>query len=114
MRCGSAWTEVDRAYIPPSSRMAGDAPAASPRERCCSPRRLTDRPLRVPGARIREPPILRRAGSDRPPGVLLLPGSPRRVCGGGPVAEEHRTRRKGRRGDELQPDGAEVVEDPGS
>ena len=44
MRCGSAWTVVDRAYMPPSSRMVGDAPAASPQGRCCSPLgRPTDR-----------------------------------------------------------------------
>src|SRR5919112_4571712 len=48
MRCGSAWTVVERAYMPPSFRMASGAPAASPRVACCSPRRLLNRVVRVP------------------------------------------------------------------
>src|ERR687890_2060983 len=51
-----------------------------------------------------------RFGAGGPPRRSLPGGG--RVCWGGPVAEENHTRREGRRGDEFQPDGADVVENP--
>src|SRR3712207_622783 len=63
MRCGSAVRVVERAYMPPSFRMAGGAPAASPRRRSCSGRRLL---TRVP----RSPP----SGDDVRDDVLALLG----------------------------------------
>src|ERR687893_1998345 len=51
-----------------------------------------------------------RFGAWGPP-LRRLPGGGR-LCWGGPVAEAYHTRREGRRGDEFQPHGADVLEDP--